>query len=336
MAKNGEERKMRKSVSVVCAFVLFFLITAAAWGQTWYKGQTHLHTWNSDGDAPPDEVVRWYKEHNYDFIVITDHNYLTRADYYDADPCDNFILIQGEEITDTFGETPVHLNGINIKKYVAPQGGAGIPEVLQRNTDAILAAGGIVQINHPNWLWSFGAEEMKKVRGAVLFELWNVTKTSNNFGGGGHPSMEAIWDDLLSAGMVIYGTFTDDMHTMRGEYSWDYANPGRGWIIVRAGELTPDAVTDALSRGEFYATNGVELEDYHVHDERMVIILPENENRGYRIFFIGRGGKILHETEENPAIYNFTRAEMYVRAKIVSSDGETAFTQPYFSPYYVE
>ena len=28
----------------------------------WYKGNTHTHTVNSDGDSTPDEVVRWYRE----------------------------------------------------------------------------------------------------------------------------------------------------------------------------------------------------------------------------------------------------------------------------------
>src|SRR5512134_2062007 len=29
----------------------------------WYKGNTHTHTLNSDGDSSPDEVARWYREH---------------------------------------------------------------------------------------------------------------------------------------------------------------------------------------------------------------------------------------------------------------------------------
>ena len=29
----------------------------------WYKGNTHTHTLNSDGDSTPDDVVRWYREH---------------------------------------------------------------------------------------------------------------------------------------------------------------------------------------------------------------------------------------------------------------------------------
>ena len=28
-------------------------------GSRWYKGNTHAHTLNSDGDSTPDEVARW-------------------------------------------------------------------------------------------------------------------------------------------------------------------------------------------------------------------------------------------------------------------------------------
>ena len=46
-------------------------------GSRWYKGNTHTHTLNSDGDSTPDDVVRWYREHGYQFLVLTDHNFVT-------------------------------------------------------------------------------------------------------------------------------------------------------------------------------------------------------------------------------------------------------------------
>ena len=33
----------------------------------WYKGNTHAHTLNSDGDVLPEEVVRWYRTHGEQF-----------------------------------------------------------------------------------------------------------------------------------------------------------------------------------------------------------------------------------------------------------------------------
>ena len=34
------------------------IVDRAAW--RWYKGQTHTHTLESDGDSTPEEVTRWY------------------------------------------------------------------------------------------------------------------------------------------------------------------------------------------------------------------------------------------------------------------------------------
>ena len=74
----------------------------------WYKGNTHTHTLNSDGDSTPDEVVRWYREHGYDFVVITDHNFLTSVDGLNAlhGADEKFLVVRGEEVTDEVMDGP--------------------------------------------------------------------------------------------------------------------------------------------------------------------------------------------------------------------------------------
>ena len=78
-----------------------------------FKGNLHTHTLNSDGDSTPDDVVRWYREHNYNFVTITDHNYLTDVDGLNAlhGADDKFLVMKGEEVTDRFGARPIHING---------------------------------------------------------------------------------------------------------------------------------------------------------------------------------------------------------------------------------
>lgn len=46
-------------------------------GMRWFRGCTHTHTTMSDGDSSPEVVARWYKEHGYDFLVLSDHNVFT-------------------------------------------------------------------------------------------------------------------------------------------------------------------------------------------------------------------------------------------------------------------
>src|ERR687897_712288 len=84
-----KETDMTKRLLPVCLVASFALVAAArspgaqnpsSTSTRWFKGNTHTHTVNSDGDSTPEEVVRWYREHGYNFLVLTDHNYLTAVD----------------------------------------------------------------------------------------------------------------------------------------------------------------------------------------------------------------------------------------------------------------
>ena len=68
----------------------------------WYKGNLHTHTVNSDGDSTPHEVASWYREHGYQFLVLSDHNHLTDITGLNALHAarEKFLLIPGEEVTD--------------------------------------------------------------------------------------------------------------------------------------------------------------------------------------------------------------------------------------------
>ena len=56
----------------------------------WYKGNLHTHTFWSDGDAPPEITVDWYKSNGYDFLALSDHNILSTVEkwikVHDNDP----------------------------------------------------------------------------------------------------------------------------------------------------------------------------------------------------------------------------------------------------------
>src|SRR5436190_15677088 len=115
---------------LIAALLTAFLLPLAARARTqptttlaggrWFKGNTHTHTVNSDGDSTPDEVVRWYREHGYQFLVLTDHNYLTEIDGLNSvfGAANKFTLIKGEEITDEFQKKPIHINGLNVREVV--------------------------------------------------------------------------------------------------------------------------------------------------------------------------------------------------------------------------
>jgi len=321
---------MRRYSYLLIALLLVIAVNSYALQYHWYKGNTHCHTTNSDGDELPRRVVRWYRDHHYNFIVITDHDFITDITYLDTDKNDDFILIPGEEVTDRYNEARVHVNAINITECIEPQQGDSIVDTLQNNVDAIVNAGAIAQINHPNWKWSFTDKEISQVKNARLFEIYNIGIASNNFAAGGALGMEDIWDRILSRGILIYGVASDDAHDYIGEYYREKSIPGAGWIMVKARELTLEAIVQALEKGDFYATVGVLLKDIIITEQEYIIEIEEEDDRKYTTTFIGEDGKILQEVYGTRAVYQFKGDELYVRARIFASSGEFACTQPVF------
>lgn len=300
--------------------------------RNWYKGNTHTHTINSDGDSTPDEVVRWYREHGYNFLVLSDHNYLTETDGLNSvfGAANKFLLIRGEELTDEFQKKPIHINGLNVKELVRPQHGESLAATIQNDVNAIRRADGVPHINHPNFHWAFGVNELKAVKNYRLLEIYNGHPQVNNLGGGGLPGLEAMWDDILSAGMVVYGIAVDDAHNFKTPGDKTKSTPGHGWVMVRASSLNAADILQALEQGEFYASTGVTLREYSADKKEIKIQIAEEINSKYTVQFIGQWGKVLKESATSTAVYTFKGDEAYVRAKIIESNGKAAWTQPVF------
>ena len=46
----------------------------------WFKGNTHTHSLWSDGNDFPEMIADWYKKNGYNFLVLSDHNVLSRGE----------------------------------------------------------------------------------------------------------------------------------------------------------------------------------------------------------------------------------------------------------------
>jgi hypothetical protein len=297
---------------------------------TWFKGNTHAHTTESDGDSPPEVVARWYKDHGYHFLVLSDHNVFTDPAALSAVMDSSFLLIPGEELTASFDKLPVHVNGLNLPGLVEPRTAGTMVGTLQANVDAVREVEGVPHVNHPNFRWAFGAAELVQVERDRLLEIFNGHPLVHNEGGGDRPGMEAVWDTLLTRGKRIYGIATDDAHHFQGEFARDRANPGRGWVSVKAPTLEPAALMEALEAGRFYASTGVTLADVRVTADRIEVHIEPAGDFRYTTVFIGAGGRELARSVANPAVYDLRENVGYVRARVTDSGGSHAWTQPVF------
>lgn len=234
----------------------------------WYRGNLHTHTINSDGDSSPWDLVTWYKRNGYQFLAITDHNTFTDPAPFDSNPNDNFLLLGAEEVTN---DKTVHVNAVGITKVIPPQQAPTVTGILQASIDAIRAQDGVPLINHPNFRWAFTASEMLPLKGPFLLEIASGHPAVNHGGDGTVPATEAMWDQLVSSGMRVFGAAVDDAHNFGQDFTIDRANPGRAWVVVRAAALTRDRIVQALRDGDFYASTGIQLKEIDAGPDALTI-----------------------------------------------------------------
>jgi hypothetical protein len=265
-----------------------------------------------------------------------------------------FLIIRSEEITDKFQGKPIHLNATNIQTLIPPQGGASVTDVMQRNIDAVnkqREETGIPMfphINHPNFYYAISAQDMIALRGERFFEVYNGHPLVHNYGDSLRPGTEDMWDIINMAYLkkdqpLLYGLATDDSHNYH-QFGTAYSNAGRGWVMVKAESLTPQALIAAMEAGSFYASSGVELEDVTFKRNMLSVKVKAESGVDYKIHFIGAGKKkdraeVLKSIRGTEGSFTLTGEYMYVRAKITSNklkenpfqqgEFETAWTQPF-------
>jgi hypothetical protein len=288
-----------------------------------------------------------------------------------------FLLLQAEEVTDRFGRWPVHLIATGIEELIPPQHGDSVVETIQRNIDALHAQRRrtrtpmMIHLAHPNFGWAVTAEDMIQLRGDRFFEVYNGHPHVHNEGDAIHASTERMWDIVNThriagrRGAPLLGLAVDDSHHYFDSTPMK-ANSGRGWVMVRAKELTATALISALEAGDFYASSGVTLRDVTFKDNKLTVRVEPQTGIAYSIQFIGTRrpvdwrsqpvagtngylltvtrsyssamGAVLSEHRATTATYTCTGDELFVRAKVISTkvvqnpvaagEKETAWTQP--------
>ena len=263
---------------------------------TWYKGNLHAHTTESDGDESPEKVAKWYGEHGYDFLALSDHNRLTLL-HEDADTARGRrpLMIPGEEMTVQLEdqEKAVYVNSVGISRRIDAINASEVIPTVQANVDAVLEAGGIAILSAPYYRPGFDPRTLVEIEGAELMDIFNAHPLIVE----GDPltfSFEEIWDTILSSGKIIFGTATDDAHHFR-KFGPDKANPGGAWVVARARELSEAAIIQSLESGDFYASTGVSLSEMVTSSDALSMQIEQTGGNSYKTAFIGRGGAVLAE-----------------------------------------
>ena len=315
-----------------------------------------------------DKVIPKYLERFGSHWVQTRGNAKTEGYQFQLKPLDEFrhlveergkfMMIEGEEISDSVQGAPIHMNATNLSEVIQPISGETVREAIANNLRAAeehsrrLGRKVLVHLNHPNFGYAVTAEDLAAVIQERFFEVFNGHPAVGHLGDDDHPSVERLWDiantiriDKLKAA-PLFGVATDDSHSYHGKPGG--SSPGRGWVMVRARFLTPAHIIGAMKRGDFYASSGVVLKSIESSNKAITVEISGNEDETFTTQFIGtrKGydqtssprnaqdekksaritkrysddvGAVFKTVKGNSATYEFSGNELYVRAVVTSS-----------------
>ena len=299
----------------------------------WYKGNLHCHSTNSDGKLSPEDVLDFYRQRGYHFVALTDHHVF--ADYGHVGD-DNFLVVPGFELSIDQERMPKgeHLCGFQMlptnaidpdsdhfsHKEAVPPKVWEKPEDIQDSIDFLRQKGLAVLLAHPAWSRS-DRETLLNARGYFGIEVYNYDSDYKEYMG----LSTDHWDFLLRRGRKIWGLATDDAH----RYDGGYANGG--WVVVKASELSIQAIMDSLLAGRFYSSSGPELKDFRIEDGE--VIVECSPVQAIHVISYERRGHSFRAAEGESltsATWKLRGEEVYVRVECEDSRGRTAWSNPIF------
>jgi predicted metal-dependent phosphoesterase TrpH len=278
----------------------------------WFRGSLHTHTTQSDGKLSPAENMRWHAAHGYDFVGITDHNVVTDPLKFVNNP--PLLALPSVEISARRGTVDYHVIGVGVSSMPIERG-----RDPQETIDAVNAAGGVCFIAHPYW-HDHTFEDLLALREHIGIEIFNtgcwleINK--------GHSLVH--WDAVLRRGQYVWGFATDDSH-------FRYPDHGRGWIRVRAENLNPRSILNALRKGWFYSTMGPEIYDVQLTGRQVTVHCSPART----IFLIGdvwRCPPAAQAWANEPiteATFTMHQDQHYFRVEVVDMVCQSAWTNAY-------
>ena len=278
----------------------------------WYKASLHAHTTLSDGDSNLPALATKYRQLGYQVLAVTDHE---KSNDVNGFSDSSFLLINGMETHPkcTVDNSVYHFICLNLP------GGFIMPSELdaQQRIDRVRQAGGEVIVAHPYWC-GYNINHFVMLKNFIGLEVYNEVCDEACKG---YSSVQ--WDDFLLTGRFLPAVAVEDLHSLH--------SAGKAWIMIKAAELTPQTVMDALRSGCFYSSCGPVIKDFHIENNTIFLrCSPVKE-----IHFVGNGswGKKLRASSNqllDSAQYSIQAGNgpRYIRVEIIDGNDRYAWTNP--------
>ncbi len=298
-----------------------------------YKANLHCHSTFSDGSCTPEELKEMYMRRGYSVIAFTDHRTLhSQAHLTDKD----FLALDGYEIDVSQRETNANgykktchfcLIALNENTPHVDFGDEDTytPENISRIMKEAKEKGFFVTYNHPNWSLEDFSDYIN-YDGMDAMEICNYGCIAVGY----QDYVPMVYDEMLRYGKRIFCLATDDNHNRHPENSL-YCDSFGGFTVIKAEALDYKSITNALSEGNFYSSQGPAIEALWYEDGKIHIKTSPVK----KIDFVF--GSRHAETRFASADGYLTEAEcevpensIYVRVSARDENGFPADTNAYF------
>ncbi len=280
----------------------------------YYKGNMHVHTTVSDGKKSYDECLSVYQTLGYDFLAVTDHWKLNKESR-----TGDMLVLRGTEYDFDVPGQALHIVAVfpdGAEPGVAR--GDDPDEAIARINDA----GGAAILAHPAWSMNT-MEVMLKLGDVCGAEVFNAV---SGFPWGNDRAHSGTQLDICANHGRLFGFAAgDDTHHYAGE-------PGSGFTMVCAEELTAEAIIGALKRGEYYASQGPEIKRAEL-DEGAGIYRVECSPVSRIAFYSNlpwSPGRCLNGEGMTEGEYRLgpEKGERWVRCEVIDGMGRRAWVSP--------
>lgn len=327
---------------------------------TFYKANLHSHSTMSDGKLTPEEMKAHYLSLGYSVVAYTDHDLMVcHNDLTD----DNFVALNGFEVEFWEKDKPArswpfrrecHLNFIALDqktelqpfwhrtKYIIgnnhlrhlgkfdenePDFERWYDEYcISRMMKEGRQKGFFVTYNHPGWSredYSY----YSKYHGMNALEIMNGSGIINGY----DDYAVRAYDDILRGGEKILAIAGDDNHN-RQDLTSPYSDSGVCWTMIKAEKLTYKAITDAMLRGDLYASEGPEIHELYIEDGKFTVKCSDAQKITLVHASRKAGIKLMDNgVPLNEATFDVSNAkDGYFRITVEDLKGKQAFTNAYF------
>lgn len=287
------------------------------------------------------EVLEKYIESYDDWVDVKSDSTGTKVrlktyEEYSAKLQDsNFLVIRSEEVTSSFDKKPIHINVTNVQEKIEPVKGFSVVDVMQKTLDLVheqrkkFDIPMFAHINHPNFGYGVSTEDMKKLNGERFFEVYNGHPAVNNQGNDTFNSTETMWDLInihyyTEGKPLLLGIATDDSHNYH-EFSDKMSNTGRGWVMVDSKKINTSSIIEAMERGDFYASTGVNIKTIKTTSQELFVEVEGTPGVKYELIFLGykKGSERVEELKRvvgKKGNYEFQEDDVFIRVKVISND----------------